>query len=99
VYPGCLLLFNVAVVPQLRVAMRLFIGVLLLAVLSVGLWRTARPNSWFHGTASSVAFYDPNSSHLWNQLHAGLFIRPDVPGTESVPDSLDPPLWYHTQYC
>ena len=78
--------------------MRLFIGVLLLAVLSVGLWGTARPNSWFHGTASSVAFYDPNSSHLRNQLHAGLFIRPDVPGTESVPDSLDPPLWYHTQY-
>ena len=78
--------------------MRLFIGVLLLAVLSVGLWGTARPNSWFHGTASSVAFYDPNSSHLWNQLHAVLFIRPDVPGTESVPDSLDPPLWYHTQY-
>ena len=93
-----LLLFNVAVMPQLGVAMRLFIATLLLAVLSLGLWETARSVSWFHGTANSVAIYDPNSSHLWNQLHAVLFIRPDVPGTESVPDSLDPPLWYHTDY-
>jgi hypothetical protein len=78
--------------------MRVFFGTLLFAVLSVGLWETMCPASWFHGPATTVAIYDPNPSHLWNQLHAVLFIRADVPGTESVPDSLDPPLWYHTQY-
>jgi len=78
--------------------MRLFFGTLLFAVLSVGIWQTVCPASRFHGSANTVAIYDPNPSHLWNQLHALLFIRADVPGTESVPDSLDPPLWYHTQY-
>ncbi len=78
--------------------MRLFLATLLLAVLSLGIWEFSPHASSLRGSANTVAFYDPSPSHLWNQLHAVFFIRPDVPGTESVPDSLDAPLWYHTEY-
>ncbi len=78
--------------------MRLFLTTLLLAIISLGARELSPHTSSSHDSASNVAFYDANPSHLWNQLHDVFFVRPDVPGTELVPDSLDPPLWYHTKY-
>lgn len=46
----------------------------------------------------TVAIYDNDGAHLWNRLHAVFFVREDLPGTELLPDALDPPFWYHTSY-
>ena len=78
--------------------MRLFIGALLLVVLPVGLADDSCLGSQRSGAANAAAIYDPDPTHLWNRLHSVLFIRQDVPGTELVPDALDPPLWDSTQY-
>src|ERR1700733_5106628 len=48
--------------------------------------------------SGSVSIYDPDSRHIWNRVHAAFFVRDDLPGTELVPDALDPPFWYHTTY-
>lgn len=37
-----------------------------------------------------VTHYDPDPAHLWNRLHATLFIRPDRDGTPVGLDVLDP---------
>ena len=50
------------------------------------------------GRADSVTFYDANPQHLWNRLHAAIYIREDIPSTAEVADALDPPLWQNTQY-
>jgi hypothetical protein len=42
--------------------------------------------------------YDPNPAHIWNRLHAVLFIRDDLPLTRQFPDPLDPPYWPYTRY-
>ena len=47
---------------------------------------------------SAVTIYDANPEHLWNRLHATLFVRDDLPETQHLIDVLDPPLWYHTSY-
>jgi hypothetical protein len=56
----------------------------------------------FHPTPESsvqaVAIYDPDVNHIWNRLHATLYVREDLPGTELLPDALDPPFWRHTTY-
>ena len=51
-----------------------------------------------HGPDTEVTIYDSNPSHLWNRLHATIFVRPDVPSTAEVPDALDPPLWFHSKH-
>jgi hypothetical protein len=48
--------------------------------------------------SGSVSIYDPDPRHIWNRVHAAFFVRDDLPGTELVPDALDPPFWYHTTY-
>jgi hypothetical protein len=50
------------------------------------------------GSAAGVVIYDPDPSHIWNRLHATFYVREDLPGTELLPDALDPPLWRHTTY-
>jgi hypothetical protein len=45
-----------------------------------------------------VSIYDPNPAHPWNQLHSAFFVREDLPSTRFVPDAIDPPLWYDTEY-
>jgi hypothetical protein len=45
-----------------------------------------------------VTTYDSNSSHLWNRLYAALLVREDRNGHQYGEDSLDPFLWYETEY-
>lgn len=81
---------------------------LLVAVLSATLSGTeySRPSSAGSTRAGSaraasapaVVIYDGDASHLWNRLHATFFVREDLPGTELLPEVLDPPFWYHTSY-
>ena len=62
---------------------------------------TCAPSSSTFGSRgfdSSVSIYDPNPAHLWNRLHSAFFVREDLPSTRLVPDALDPPLWFDTQY-
>ncbi len=49
-------------------------------------------------SAGTVAIYTPDPAHIWNRLHGAFFVREDLPGTELLPDALDPPYWYHTNY-
>jgi len=77
--------------------MRLSLAALVLAILPIGL-RQSCPPSWSLDSAPTAAIYDPNPNHLWNRLHAAIFIRSDIPSTGKVPDALDPPLWYRTSY-
>jgi hypothetical protein len=77
--------------------MRLSLAALALAILPIGLWQTCPP-SWSADSAPTATIYDSDPNHLWNRLHAAIFIRPDIPSTAKVPDALDPPLWYHTSY-
>jgi hypothetical protein len=77
--------------------MRLSLAALVFAILPIGLWQTCPP-SWSEDSAPNPAIYDPNPNHLWNRLHAAIFIRPDIPSTTRLPDALDPPLWYQTSY-
>jgi hypothetical protein len=91
-------LFNALSALRREAEVRLFIGALLLVVLPVGLADDACLGSQRSGAANAAAIYDPDPAHLWNRLHSVLFIRRDVPGTELVPDALDPPLWDSTQY-
>lgn len=78
--------------------MRLFISALVFGILLVVSWEPLRPASWSQRNESSVSFYDPSPTQVWNRLHAVIFIREDLPGTELIPDALDPPLWDNTQY-
>jgi hypothetical protein len=50
------------------------------------------------GSGAGIAIYDASPAHLWNRLHAALYVREDIPSTAQVPDALDPPLWPNTQY-
>ena len=77
--------------------MRFSLAALVLVILPVGLWQSSPP-SWSADSAPPPSIYDPRPNHLWNRLHAAIFIRPDIPSTVRVPDALDPPLWYHTSY-
>lgn len=78
--------------------MRLLVATLLIISLTATFQKCAHSTSASDNSAGVVAFYDPNPAHIWNRLHATFFIREDLPGTELVPDALDPPLWYNTRY-
>ncbi len=75
--------------------MRLFAAALLLIVAPIIVWELAASPS--HPEISTT-IYDPNSSHLWNRLHAALFIREDRHGAQVGVDSLDPLLWTETEH-
>jgi len=42
--------------------------------------------------------YNADSQHLWNRLHAALFVRPAADGKVYGYDRLDPMLWIRTTY-
>jgi hypothetical protein len=81
-----------------KVNMQFSVAAMLLAVLTATLsdMGAARPSSG--SPEGTVTIYDSNPSHLWNRLHATFFVREDLPGTELLPDALDPPFWHHTTY-
>ncbi|MBZ5722708.1 MAG: hypothetical protein LAO03_20405 [Acidobacteriia bacterium] len=76
--------------------MRTVLALACAAVLGAILW-SAAPVVWGR-SPRAAAIYEPNPDHLWNRLHAKIFVRDDLPDTQRLPDALDPPLWYHTQY-
>ena len=43
--------------------------------------------------SAKASLFHPNSNHLWNSLHAALFVRVDKAGQEYGHDSVDPLLW------
>ena len=45
------------------------------------------------GPSAKASLFHPNSNHLWNRLHATLFVRVDKAGQEYGHDSVDPLLW------
>jgi hypothetical protein len=48
--------------------------------------------------AAESRTYDPDPAHLWNRLHAALFIRTAKDGRPYGDDELDPLLWPHSKY-
>ena len=45
------------------------------------------------GPSAKASLFHPDSNHLWNRLHAALFVRVDKAGREYGHDSVDPLLW------
>jgi len=78
--------------------MRTLIGTLLLVSCWLALPDSFRASSRADASEAAVTIYDPNPEHLWNRLHAAIFVRPDIPTTAEVSDALDPPLWLNTRY-
>src|ERR1700689_4147978 len=77
--------------------MRPSLAALVLVILPIAFWQSC-PESWSADAETGPAIYDPDPNHLWNRLHAAIFIRADIPSTARVPDALDPPLWYHSRH-
>jgi len=46
----------------------------------------------------AVRPYDDNGEHLWNRLHAALFVRVAADGREYGGDRVDPLLWIGSKY-
>src|SRR5437762_14328720 len=46
----------------------------------------------------TVRIYDNNPAHLWNRLHASLFVRVGPDGREYGADRVDPLLWIESKY-
>jgi hypothetical protein len=78
--------------------MRLSVAGILFIVLTATLSGRGdfRPSS--EGSTPAVAIYDPDPNHIWNRLHGAFYVRKDLPGTELLPDALDPPFWRHTTH-
>src|SRR5271166_5246653 len=83
--------------PAMGWLMRPSLAALVLGILPIAFWQSC-PESWSADAETRPAIYDPDPNHLWNRLHAAIFVRADIPSTAQVPDALDPPLWYHTSY-
>jgi hypothetical protein len=49
-------------------------------------------------SSSESRLYDQNPGHLWNRLHAGLFIRIGADGRPYGADRIDPLLWIGSKY-
>jgi len=47
-------------------------------------------------SASKAAIFHPDPDHLWNQVHAALFVRVDQAGQQYGRDAVDPLLWPDT---
>lgn len=82
----------------MRINPQLSVAVLLVALLAAALSAKPGPPPSSEGSVRAVAIYDPDPNHIWNRLHATFYVREDLPGTELLPDALDPPLWRHTPY-
>ena len=48
--------------------------------------------------SSEITIYDPDPNHLWNRLHATLFVRRGPDGKIYGEDRLEPLLWQNSQY-
>jgi hypothetical protein len=77
--------------------MQFSVALILLAVLTATLSNSGNPRT-LESSAATVAVYHSDPSHIWNRLHAAFFVRDDLPGTELLPDALDPPFWFHTNH-
>jgi hypothetical protein len=78
--------------------MKFSVAGIFLAIVTATLSGIGDPRPPTDSSTGAVAIYDPDPSHIWNRLHATFFVREDLPETASLPDALDPPLWYHTTY-
>ena len=81
-----------------KINMQFPVLVMLVAVLTATLSGKEGRRASLEGLAREVAIYDDDAGHIWNRVHATFFLREDLPGTELLPDALDPPFWYHTSY-
>ena len=61
-------------------------GIAALALLAIARLGSAPPSD-------GVRVYDDNPSHLWNRLHASLFVRAAADGRDYGVDRVDPLLW------
>lgn len=48
--------------------------------------------------AADITIYDPNPDHLWNRLHAVLFVRLGPDGNTYGEDRLEPLLWVQSDH-
>jgi len=78
--------------------MKVCVAGILLAILPAAIFGIRDPRPPAEISVGTVTIYDPDSSHIWNRLHATFFVREDLPETALLPDALDPPFWYHTTY-
>jgi hypothetical protein len=78
--------------------MQFSVALVLLAVLASTLSGGGEPRPSSETSARAVAIYDSDPTQIWNRLHATFYVRHDLPGTELLPDALDPPFWRHTSY-
>jgi hypothetical protein len=62
------------------------------AAVALGIVGVASPPS------PTVRLYHDNPNHLWNRLHAALFVRVAADGREYGGDRVDPLLWIGTKY-
>lgn len=58
-----------------------------------GLQAADAPQTGVKSDAADVTLYDADPAHLWNRLHAALFVRIAADGTRYGEDDLDPLLW------
>jgi len=65
-------------------------GTLIVASLLTALVPIGRPSVQAAQTNPEVALYDESPAHLWNRLHASLFVRTAPDGTTWGHDRLDP---------
>lgn len=75
--------------------MRFVAAAVLVFILPLMLWNLAASPSH---PETSTTIYDPNPSHIWNQLYAALLVREDRHGNQFGADSLDPLLWPETEH-
>lgn len=81
-----------------KIKLQFSAAVMLVAMLTAALSANEDPRPFPEVSARAVAIYDPDPNHIWNRLHATFYVREDLPGTQLLPDALDPPFWRHTTY-
>jgi hypothetical protein len=78
--------------------MRLFVLVMLLAIVLTGIWEMAVPGTASESAEKTGDVYDPSHTHIWNRLHEALLIREGPTGAQYGAESLDPLLWPQTKH-
>jgi hypothetical protein len=78
--------------------MCLFITVMLLMVVPMTLRETASPAAASENAQKAGTLYNPNPTHIWNQLYDALLVREGPTGAKYGADSLDPLLWRDTKH-
>jgi hypothetical protein len=78
--------------------MRRFIAVMFLISVPLTLREIAVPPAASESAEKNGGLYDPNRTHIWNQLNDALLIREGPTGAKYGADSLDPLLWGDTKH-